>query len=522
MLGPVETLLKHAGSKDKVLLELIYRNANRVLTLDEQLLELTRLETRNQKLKLVEGDIVIVLKGIASAFQSLAERRKIQYLYEFDLNEPFAIFDADVVEKIINNLLTNAFKFTPDQGTVSITAGIVQPRDIPGKKIATGKKSSRYIHIEVKDSGIGIPEKYLGKIFDRFFQVSEGKNHSQNGNGIGLALTKELVDLNHGWITLVSKENQGSLFSVFLPIDKEAFTAEEIRNVSGYSTGKIAGEDQGIMENAPDFQEEEGTFHAENNEDNELRKILIVEDNSDMRRYLGITLSDHYEVISAVEGAEGFRMACTTHPDLIITDLMMPGIDGMEFCRKIKSEERTSHIPVIMLTALASTLDRIAGFETGADDYIGKPFSNPELLARIKNLISQRTKLRHLFGTEMKVQPSDVTVTSVDERFLQRLIKAIEDQIDNPEIDIEYLTKSVNMSRSQLHQKLKALTGLPATGFVKIIRLKRAASLMEQNFGNVSDISYAVGFTNLSYFSKCFREVYHESPSDYLSKVVKQ
>jgi DNA-binding response OmpR family regulator len=252
---------------------------------------------------------------------------------------------------------------------------------------------------------------------------------------------------------------------------------------------------------------------------NGFRKILVVEDNPDMRRYLWKILSDSYTITEAADGDEGFRTACEHHPDLIITDLMMPGTDGLQFCRKLKSEECTSHIPVIMLTALASTEDKITGLDTGADDYIAKPFNNSELIARIKNLLFQRDNLRHLFSTEMKLQPGDVTVTPVDERFLQRLIKSIEDQIDNPDIDIDYLTRSANMSRSQLHQKLKALTGMPATGFVKIIRLKRAASLMDQHFGNVSDVAYAVGFANLSYFSKCFREVYKVSPSDYLARV---
>ena len=510
MLGPVEKLLEHSTSEDRVLLEMVQRNAKRALTLDEQLLELTRLETGNQKLNLTRGDISLVLKGIASSFQSLAQRKKIHYTYEIQLNEFPALFDADILEKVTNNLLTNAFKFTPDDGTVSVRSILVDSKDLPVRKPQLRKMNSRYIRIEVQDSGIGIPEKFHEKIFDRFFQVSDESGHTREGTGIGLALTKELVVLHHGFITLTSHENQGSLFSVFLPIDTEGFSQDETSGIKAYQRPHLEP-----GENKPeDIQENQNGDSLEPG----LQRILIVEDNPDMRRYLTNILSESYAVIEAAEGAEGYIKACKNHPDLIITDLMMPGTDGIEFCRKIKSEECTSHIPVIMLTALATTEDKIAGLVTGADDYIGKPFSNSELLARIKNLINQREQLRHLFSTEMKLQPSDVTVTPVDEKFLQKLIKAIEDQIDKPDIDIDFLTRTANMSRSQLHLKLKALTGMPATGFVKIIRLKRAASLMDQNFGNVSDIAYAVGFTNLSYFSKCFREVYGESPSDYVNK----
>lgn len=519
MLGPVEQMLARATPDDRVLLEMIKRNANRVLALDEQLLELTRIETGNHKLKLMQGDLSILLNGIAASFQSLAERKNIQYAYEVLLDETVAFFDPDILEKVINNLLTNAFKFTPENGCVSLRASLVYTGDLPEKNLFRQKTNLRCIQIDVKDNGVGIPEKYHRKIFDRFFQVSDGSGHTREGTGIGLALAKELVVLHHGFIKVSSHEHEGSLFSVILPVEKEGFAPKELAGLAACQERELPAVHLPVPEDDTVGAGDHSGALNEKEREHRLNRILIVEDNPDMRRYLRRILSEFYTVTEAAEGAEGYRMACENHPDLIITDLMMPGTDGKAFCRKIKEEECTSHIPVIMLTALASTEDKIAGLETGADDYIGKPFSNSELLVRIKNLIFQREKLRHLFSSGMKLQPGDITVTPVDEKFLQRLIKAIEDQIDNPEIDIDYLTRSANMSRSQLHMKLKALTGMPATGFVKIIRLKRAVSLMDQHFGNVSDIAYAVGFTNLSYFSKCFREVYNESPSDYLNKI---
>lgn len=516
MLGPVEKLLENADAEERVLLEIIRRNAKRVLTLDEQLLELTRLETGNHKLKLTQGEISLVIKGIAGSFQSLAERKSINYTCEILLNDTTAIFDADILEKVINNLLSNAFKYTPGGGNISVSATFVNSSDVSGMKVFQKKIRSRYIRIDIQDSGIGIPEKYHDKIFDRFFQISDGKEYGREGTGIGLALTKELVELSHGVITLNSREGQGSLFTVFLPVEKEVFSPNDTAEITAYKETPAMALQPTVYQGHSPVKPPHDPI--EKTGEQTVAQVLVVEDNPDMRRYLRVLLSGIYSVAEAAEGAEGFRMACENHPDLIITDLMMPGIDGMEFCAKIKGEVCTSHIPLIMLTALASTEDKITGLETGADDYIGKPFSNSELLARIRNLISQREHLRNLFCTEMRLQPGDVTVTPVDERFLQRLIKSIEDHIENPEIDIDFLTKSASMSRSRLHMKLKALTGMSATGFVKIIRLKRAVNLMDQHYGNVSEIAYAVGFTNLSYFTKCFREVYGELPSDYLKK----
>lgn len=245
--------------------------------------------------------------------------------------------------------------------------------------------------------------------------------------------------------------------------------------------------------------------------------ILIVEDNKDMRQYIRYILMEHYQVSEASDGAGGLKEAIRTKPDLIITDIMMEGMDGLELCNQLREHHQVSHIPVIMLTALHTSADRIAGLETGADDYLTKPFNEQELLARIRNLISRREALKNLFTQEFRMEPSAPVVTSADARFVQRLIEIVEKNMDNPDFDVTMLSESVGLSRSQLHRRLSAVTGQPATGFIRVIRMKRAAQLLKLKSGNISEVMYMVGFDNLSYFSKCFREVYNLTPKEYIS-----
>jgi DNA-binding response OmpR family regulator len=228
-------------------------------------------------------------------------------------------------------------------------------------------------------------------------------------------------------------------------------------------------------------------------------------------------LNGHYNIAEAVDGKQGFDLACERIPDLVVADIMMEPVDGIEFCQNLKQDERTSHIPVIMLTAMTGAEVKISSLETGADDYLTKPFKQDEFLIRIRNLIEQRKRLRILFSSGLKLEPGTISVTSTDERFLQKLIKIVEENIDNPDLDVEFMIQNIAMSRSQLHRKIKALTNESVTGFIRIIRIKRAAQLFEQKFGNVSDVMYAVGFNNLSYFTKCFKEVYNMTPTDFMA-----
>ncbi len=516
MLGPTEKLLATASDIDKPWLELIHRNASRLLFLDEQLLEFTRIDSGSQKIKLLAGNILIPVRSIAESFVYLAEKQNINFTFLLP-EEPMEVcFDADILEKVTGNLLSNAFKYTNLKGSVELK---VTEEEISTEQSSSKENQglSRFVRIDVADTGIGIPENKQEQIFDRFYQLNHNLGNTVGGYGIGLALTRELLNLHHGFIRLKSDEGNGSLFSVFLPLENSAYSETELKELKPYMPEmrrvyeQISPEGKGSF-SVPDLSspqespDEDGQFH-----------ILVVDDNSDMRHYIKEILLEQYIVTDADNGKSGFEEACNLLPDLIITDVMMHPVNGIEFCRNIKTDERTSHIPVIMLTALSGSREKIEGLETGVDDYLTKPFSTRELIIRIQNLIEQRIRLRQVFSSNLILGPKAISVTSSDEKFLIKLISLIEENIDNPELDNEFLLQNIAMSRSQLHRKIKALSGQPITGFVRVIRIKRAAQLMELKFGNVSDIMYAVGFNNQSYFTKCFREVYSVTPSDYMA-----
>lgn len=518
MLGPAEKLKLTAKPEDKPWLDLIIRNALRLLFLDEQLLEFTRIDSGSQVIHLVEGDINIPLKGIAGAFELFAEKKNIRLNLDFPEKEINTFFDADILEKVTTNLLSNAFKYTPTGGFVEISATTEFLHEYPGSTKQKSKTGSKFIRINVKDNGAGIPEDKKDQIFERFYRLNQTAGVAEFGAGIGLALTRELLQLHHGFIKVESSVGQGSQFSVFLPAEKDYYTPDELKGAKLYD-----GKSENIqvqlfpeerLDEVRSFDEEVARPVV----DESLPQVLVVDDNADMRMYIRDIIDESYAVTEAANGIEGFEAACASIPDLIITDIMMEPVNGIEFCKNLKTDERTSHIPVIMLTALSGSDEKIKGLETGADDYITKPFRHQEILVRVQNLISQRKKLRELFSTELKLEPKSISVTSTDERFLQKLILLIESNIDNPELDVEFLVKNIGMSRSQLHRKITALSNEPVTGFIRIIRIKRAAQLLGQKFGNISEVMYAVGFNNLSYFTKCFREVYNMTPSEFLTK----
>jgi len=519
MLGPAEKLLENARPEDKPWLQLIHRNASRLLFLDEQLLEFTRIDSGNQKIRLYSGNILLPLTAIADSFVLMAEQKNLRYSFRFPGEPVELLFDPDILEKVTTNLLSNAFKYTPSPGSVELTVKTV--KDHPGPDVpGTGKEKSSWLRIDVRDDGNGIPENKKEEIFERFYQLNYNPGNTTGGVGIGLALTRELLILHHGFITLETAEGKGSLFSVFLPMDRQAYSSEELSESNHYLPATAAdhavlpAEEFPAIPPAGDEEADSDETPAESG----LPQVLVVDDNADMRLYIREILQNEYAVTEAANGDEGFEIASQSVPDLIVTDVMMYPVNGIEFCKKVKEDERTSHIPVIMLTARSGPRDKIEGLETGADDYLTKPFSTAELMVRIRNLVAQRKKLRQIFSSARNLDPKILSVTPADEKFLNRLIALVEDNIDNPELDTEFLLLNIAMSRSQLHRKVKALTGEPITGFVRIIRIKRAAQLMEQKFGNVSEIMYAVGFNNLSYFTKSFRAVYQMTPTEFMAR----
>lgn len=506
MIGPVEQMLSgEFRGNIKKQYRMILRNGQKLLHLINQLLDIAQLEAGQMILQAAEGDIVDFLKKTVSAFESLAVRQEI----DLSLRPPKKLlpvyFDSDKLEKIMTNLLGNAFKFNHKGG--SVTVGCQFKND--------------FVEITVQDNGIGISAERLPHIFNRFYQADDSHTREQEGSGIGLALTKELVELHRGEIFVDSEPGKGTTFTVRLLLGKNHLSAEDIVTRTA---------DFGIPNAAAGYDRPEKSlpfdsalpihFAASSVSPSVIRNpqsalVLIVEDNPDMRSYLKESLEETYKVLQALDGAQGLKKAVKAIPDLIISDVMMPEMDGYELCRRLKKDTRTSHIPVILLTAKADTDSKIEGLETGADDYLAKPFNGRELLARCKNLIVLRRKLGEQFRQSNTFVPADLALTSVDEQFLQRVLSVIESHLSEPDFSTQTLAKEVGLSRSQLHRKLQGLTGLSTREFVRTLRLKRAAQMLTQKTGNISEIADAVGFKNLSHFSRVFHETFGLKPSEY-------
>jgi signal transduction histidine kinase/ligand-binding sensor domain-containing protein/DNA-binding response OmpR family regulator len=540
------------------------RNAHRLLRLINQLLDLSKLEAGGMKLQAAQGNIVPFVKGIAQSFQSSAGRRSVALNVETESDEIEAYFDRDKLEKILTNLLSNAFKFTPEGGSVAVSIQCHAERSEESRAAPnTGRDDERsrsmtqaahdtlrlrpaqttsgaalrvtregYVTITVSDTGIGIPADQLDKIFDRFYQVDASQTREQEGTGIGLALTKELVELHHGSISVRSEVGKGTEFTVQVPLGREQFKDEEVVDATPESLSlriplerdeAIPHMDQivppsriphesGIPESGASSLE--STPRNDEPEKSSSPLVLIVEDNADVRAYMKEYLVPDYQVIEASDGVEGIEKAREAIPDLIISDVMMPKKDGYELCRTLKLDEKTSHVPIILLTAKAGQENKIEGLETGADDYLTKPFDAKELLVRVKKLIELRRKLRERFSVAHVLKPGEIAVTSMDNVFLQKVKAAVERHIGEEEFSVEELAQEVSMSRSQIFRKLTALTGRPPSDFIRYMRLHRAMDLLKKNAGTVSEIAYAVGFNSVTYFTKCFHQQFGVLPSE--------
>ena len=469
-------------------LQIMDRNAKRLLNLVNQLLDLSKLEAGEMRLNPVDIDLNKFLSLICGSFTSLSVSRRIDFKVELPSESQSVRLDRDKTEDILYNLLSNAFKFTPADGLVSFSAEILNDT------------TDKYIRIRVSDSGPGVAREEIPFIFNRFYQGQRYYADVQ-GTGIGLALTRELVELQAGKITVDSQEGAGANFTVDLPF--VAATAPEVFS------------EQKIMENECLVSDEaEAGIIDDVGATNERPCILVVEDNQDLREYIFTTLKKDYRVLTAENGVRGLEKSMQIIPDLIISDWMMPEMDGLVFCQKIREDQRTSHVPVILLTAVATEDARIRGLETGADDYLTKPFDTRELLTRVRNLIETRKQLRDRFSRELYLGPKKTIVSSMDEKFLEKVMETIETFMGEPEFSMEKFGQEVGLSRMQLHRKLKALTGQSPGDFLRSMRLKKAKRLLEAKAGNVSEIGYEVGFNNLSYFSKTYREEFGISPSE--------
>ena len=502
ILGPLEKLISQNVPADEIQphLALIYRNTQQLDRLINQLLDFRKLETGNLRLELIANDIVSLVSNIVHSFDEYALEKKITLEYHSLKKKLVALFDPDKVETIINNLISNALKYTPEGGTVSVHLSLVFSGDDENSFSNTTEK--RYIEITVKDSGKGISQNNLENIFTRFFRV-DSRNES-TGTGIGLSLVKELVKLHGGNIYVFSKPGIGSKFTVSLPFVSET-QPEKADTVARMSH-------PGVIENSP------GKKINDPVEKPDLRIMLIVEDNPDVRYFIRSHFESVYSMYEAKNGREGFELAIKLIPDMIISDILMPDTDGYEFCRLIRKDERTSHIPVLLLTALHSKEHEIEGLSCGADDYVTKPFDIAVLQTKIENMLSLRKSLKEKYTREIILQPSSITISSPDERFLLKAMKIVENNISNSDLDIEQFAAEIGVSRMQLYRKFDALMNMTVKEFIRNIRLKRATQLLCDKKMTVTEVAYAVGFKDLSNFRKSFHREFGMSASDYVKQ----
>jgi signal transduction histidine kinase/DNA-binding response OmpR family regulator len=514
IMGPIEQMQSRKRDKEEEKqLNGMMRNSQRLLTLINQLLDLSRFDSGRMQLQTTRQDIVPFLKGILASFESLAGRNKIDLKFSTEAEKVFLYFDPEKMEEIICNLVANAVKFTPGGGTITISA-----KTIPTKEEMFPEG---FLELSVSDTGIGIPKDQLAHIFDRFYKARGAENHNLKGTGIGLALTKELVNLHHGKIDVQSTEGKGTEFIIRLPLGKAHLKPGEIVAFSEIpSNRKKPGEISALYIKAKAEKEIEPAIPEENEKDIEPNTqgkdvILVVEDNDDARQYIRGAIEPFYIVKDAVDGNDGIDKAKKIIPDLVVSDVMMPGADGYELCNVLKNDIKTSHIPIILLTAKASEESVIQGLETGADDYIAKPFSTKILLARIKSLIDLRRLWQQKMQREMTLQPAEVKVSSMDQKFLKEVQEVIEKNLSDEFFNVDQLGKKLYMSRTTLYRKILALTGQTPRDFIKSYRLKRGAQLLNANFGNVTEVAFEVGFSSTTYFSKCFKEKFQQLPSDF-------
>ena len=525
ILGPLGKLRSQISGGAKKDLDMMQRNAKRLQNLINQLLSLSKLESGKMKLQAQEVNIVYLVNRYMQSFESLAKQKNIKFKFSSSEENILLFVDRDKIEKILYNLLSNAFKFTGEGGLIEVAVcsrqlakksrqyAVGNNEAVANCKLQTANFAGQWAEIIVSDTGHGIPLEKLHHIFDRFYQVDDNYTKDQEGTGIGLALTKELVELHHGRIIVESQLEKGTTFTVFLPFGKEHLELKEI--VKPVESVNLEDTQEQFIE--PHIQEVISDDVTKMEDTKPL--LLIVEDNDDLRSYVRSCLTNDYQITEAIDGDVGLQKAIEKIPDLVISDVMMPKMDGMELCRRLKTDERTSHIPIILLTAKAAMEDKLEGLETGADDFLTKPFDPDELLVRIRNLIQLRRKLKEIIlkniGSVNQLTISGIT--SMDQKFLKKAVEVVEKFISDDKFTVELFGKEMAMSRVQLHRKLTALVEQSASEFIRTIRLNRAAILLKEKSGNIAEIAYDVGFNNPSYFSECFRKQFGKLPSEYIS-----
>jgi signal transduction histidine kinase/ligand-binding sensor domain-containing protein/DNA-binding response OmpR family regulator len=510
ILGPIDDLLRDGGTLDNRTLDGMRRSARRLLRLIDELLALARLEFGSMTLQARRIDVVASIRSMVLAFAARAEREEITLSFLSSTERIDGYLDLHKLETIITNLLSNAFRYTPGGGKIGVSVGMDAEDDGP------------YATIVVRDTGEGIPPGELPYVFDRFYQGNRGASRRRDGLGLGLALSKELVELHGGTLRVESQVGFGTTFIVSLPTGGEHLRAGDVIKDAAELTAARTVDIVSIEADGPpaeeDAEEEEvaaigAADPLVDSSDAEL--VLIVEDNSDLRAHLRSRLSGAYAVIEACDGVEGLALARQQEPALVIADVMMPNMDGLALCRAIKEDPALDHIPVVLLTARAAEEDLIEGLQTGADDYLTKPFSTEELLLRLENLIEVRRHLRERFSDEVVIRPSQAVVSSEAAAFLERVRQVIEERMSESSFGVGELAAELNMSTRQLQRLMKEGAALSASGCIRMMRMERAAQLLEQEAGRVSEIASAVGYSDAKHFSRRFRQVFGVLPSEF-------
>lgn len=518
--GPLEYLKKkgHQLSPEKASEQynLMQKNTDYLMRLVNQLLDFRKMGQGKLRLVVRNNNIVSFIKEIGEPFQFTAHKRGIDFNVTATPKGILSWFDHEALEKIMNNLLSNAFKFTPEFGQIAVEISEGAEAAV-AELLALEQDRASYVIVQVKDSGAGIPKENVSHIFERFYVEQDKSKKNLNGAGIGLSFVKNLVELHQGKITVVSEPNLETNFIIALPIARESYeNIEEItikeETESDFKMRSSVAESFAVSLNDEIMDTELS------NKRSKSPVLLVVDDNPDIRSFIKNTLDDQYTIHEAENGKQGLEMALSIVPNIILTDVVMPMMDGLELCEKIKTKTVTSHIPVIMITAKSSQESEVAGLQNGADDYIRKPFDIELLQLKLNNIVKQREDLRRRFNREITLQPKEVTVTSTDELFLQQAIEIVEKHMTNTDFNVEMMVKEMGHSRSNLYLKFKEITGLSSSEFIRNIRLKRAVQLFDQSDLSVKEIMYMTGFNTASYFSKCFKKQFGVIPSEYVAK----
>ena len=491
IISPLEGMLKETTDElQSTRLQLMYRNAQRLLHLVNQLLDFRKGEMSTHQLSLSEGDIISYVHSVCNSFLLMADKKHIQFSFFSGIDTFSMAFDADKVGKIVMNLLSNAFKFTPEGGRVTVMIEHV-----------TGTPDT--LEIKIADTGIGISDVDKEHIFDRFYQADHKGVEETTGNGIGLSLVRDFVTLHEGEVKVFDNIGTGSVFVIQFPV-KHVETQVQLPEETGMSVGDE--EDREMKEEV-----REGTGRKD------FPLLLVVDDNEDFRIFMRYSLELQYRVKLAVNGNEAWEMMQEELPDLVISDVMMPQMDGNELCRLIKQDKRIAHIPVILLTARQNTEAKLEGLQTGADDYVTKPFNMTILVLRIRKLI-ELSRYHRVTQGMIDPAPSEIVITSLDEKLIEKAIKYVEDNMSRTELSVEELSRELGMSRVHLYKKLLQITGKTPIEFIRVIRLKRAAQLLRESQLHVSEVAFEVGFNNPKYFSRYFKDEFGVLPSVYQEK----